>query len=366
MPLETGSFISDLNSSNPAATDAVSQGDDHIRLIKGLVKATFPNVTGAVTATHTQLQAATDAVNNQTYKFLPGTISLPGIAWTADPDTGLWNPSTNSISGAVGGVRWFNVASDKTVTFDGTVNITGNVSIGGSATIGAGVAVVPTGSIIAWTTDVAPAGYLFCNGAAVSRSTYSSLFSTIGTAYGGGDGSTTFNVPNWCETVPVGKATMGGVSARGLITHLTLTTLGAVVGAGVHTLSATEMPAHTHTASASSTASSSSTASTTGAHTHTISITDPGHTHITNGTFVNVGSGGTLTLPVGTIVSNTNVATTSSTTGISAAASSNGDHTHTIATTTTVSTSVTNASAGSGGSHNNVQPSSVTSWIIKT
>jgi hypothetical protein len=60
MALETGSFISDLNSSNPQSTDSVSQADDHIRLIKSTVKATFPNVTGAVTVTQTQIN---DVVN---------------------------------------------------------------------------------------------------------------------------------------------------------------------------------------------------------------------------------------------------------------------------------------------------------------
>lgn len=55
MALETGTYISDLVSTNPTASDAKSQGDDHIRLLKSTVKATFPNITGAVTATHTQL-----------------------------------------------------------------------------------------------------------------------------------------------------------------------------------------------------------------------------------------------------------------------------------------------------------------------
>jgi hypothetical protein len=55
MALETGTYISDLNSSNPTATDVKSEGDDHLRLIKSTVKATFPNVSGAVTATHTEL-----------------------------------------------------------------------------------------------------------------------------------------------------------------------------------------------------------------------------------------------------------------------------------------------------------------------
>lgn len=57
MGLETGTYISDLNASNPASGDAKSEGDDHIRLVKSTIKATFPNITGAVTKTHTQINA---------------------------------------------------------------------------------------------------------------------------------------------------------------------------------------------------------------------------------------------------------------------------------------------------------------------
>src|SRR5690606_7725403 len=56
MPVESGTYISDLVATNPVgATDPKSQGDDHIRLLKSTIKATFPNITGAVTASHTQL-----------------------------------------------------------------------------------------------------------------------------------------------------------------------------------------------------------------------------------------------------------------------------------------------------------------------
>lgn len=55
MALETGSFIHELNSSNPQSTDSVSQADDHLRLLKATIKATFPNITGAVTKTHSQI-----------------------------------------------------------------------------------------------------------------------------------------------------------------------------------------------------------------------------------------------------------------------------------------------------------------------
>ncbi|MDV7394023.1 hypothetical protein RZS08_21770, partial [Arthrospira platensis SPKY1] len=53
--METGTFISDLVATNPTSTDPKAQGDDHLRLIKSTVKATFPNVAGAVTPTHTEL-----------------------------------------------------------------------------------------------------------------------------------------------------------------------------------------------------------------------------------------------------------------------------------------------------------------------
>lgn len=59
MTLETGTYISDLVATNPLGSDAKSTADDHIRLIKSTVKATFPNVTGAVTPTHTQLNYVT-------------------------------------------------------------------------------------------------------------------------------------------------------------------------------------------------------------------------------------------------------------------------------------------------------------------
>lgn len=61
-----------------------------------------------------------------------------------------------------------------------------------------------TGSIQLWAGQAQPRGWLLCNGQAVSRTHYAALFSVIGTRYGMGDGSTTFNVPNLCGRVPVG------------------------------------------------------------------------------------------------------------------------------------------------------------------
>lgn len=58
MTIESATYISDLNTSNPGAADAKSEGDDHIRLVKATLKTTFTGITGAVTATHTALNNA--------------------------------------------------------------------------------------------------------------------------------------------------------------------------------------------------------------------------------------------------------------------------------------------------------------------
>lgn len=63
----------------------------------------------------------------------------------------------------------------------------------------------PTGSMVAFGGATAPTGWLLCDGAAISRTTYSALFATLSTNYGVGDGSTTFNIPNLQGRFPVGK-----------------------------------------------------------------------------------------------------------------------------------------------------------------
>jgi hypothetical protein len=68
MTIESATYISDLNASNPSATDYVAEGDDHTRLIKSCIKATWPNVSSAVTPTHTELNyvdGVTSAIQTQ-------------------------------------------------------------------------------------------------------------------------------------------------------------------------------------------------------------------------------------------------------------------------------------------------------------
>ena len=96
----------------------------------------------------------------------------------------------------------------------------------------------PAGAIIAFGGTVAPEGYLLCDGTAVSRTTYARLFNNISTAFGTGDGSTTFNIPDMRFKFPLGKAASG-----------TGSTLGGTGGEENHTLTAAEsgLQAHTHT-----------------------------------------------------------------------------------------------------------------------
>jgi microcystin-dependent protein len=66
---------------------------------------------------------------------------------------------------------------------------------------------IPPGSITMWAGAAAPAGYLLCDGGIISRTTYADLFAAIGIAYGAGDGSTTFQLPDIRSRFPVGKGT---------------------------------------------------------------------------------------------------------------------------------------------------------------
>ena len=75
---------------------------------------------------------------------------------------------------------------------------------------------VPTGTVIAFAANSEPpGGFLLCNGAEVSRTTYAALFAEVGTTYGAGDGSTTFNIPDMTDRFIQGSGTAGTVKAAG-------------------------------------------------------------------------------------------------------------------------------------------------------
>lgn len=141
----------------------------------------------------------------------------------------------------------------KLINSDGTLKLTGFTGLttdrGLLATSPTEFIVVnhtPVGLISPYAGNSAPAHWLMCNGAAVSRTVYAKLFAVLGTIYGIGDGSTTFNVPDLRGRIPLGvdgpanrvtAASTGGANAD---------TLGGVGGAETHVLTTNEMPGHTH------------------------------------------------------------------------------------------------------------------------
>lgn len=180
---------------------------------------------------------------------------------------------------------------------------------------------VPAGTIVQWGGATVPSNWLLCDGQVVSRSTYASLFAAIGTAYGAGNGTTTFQLPDLRGRIPVGKN--GG----------SFGTLGATGGVESVTLTAAQsgLPAHTHTFSA--------TTNTTGAHTHSLN----GKVNISQNGY---GQNSPINGNAGNFADGT--------------AYSSGDHSHTVSGTTASSTA-----ADASASHTNLQPYQVVNYIIK-
>ena len=104
---------------------------------------------------------------------------------------------------------------------------------------------IPTATIIPWSDSTAPAGYLECNGSGVSRTTYSALFAIIGTTYGSGNGSTTFNVPDLQDNVTISKSGTKALASTGGANTVSAT--GNVGGSTANaTLSNSQIASHTH------------------------------------------------------------------------------------------------------------------------
>jgi len=112
-----------------------------------------------------------------------------------------------------------------------------------------GIEGIPTATIVPWSSASVPSGFLECNGAAVSRSTYAALFAIVGTTYGSGDGSSTFNVPNLADNVPVGKSNNKALASTGGANAVTST--GNVGGSTANaTLSTPQLASHSHNSGA--------------------------------------------------------------------------------------------------------------------
>lgn len=185
----------------------------------------------------------------------------------------------------------------------------------------AGVGAIPTGMILAYAGVTPPAGFLVCDGAAVSRTTYADLWSALqGAGWGNGDGSTTFNVPNL-----TGRSVVGIDTTQTVIPSMT--TVGAASGVHQAALTAAQMPVHNHGASTAS----------AGGHVHTVNGSNLIHINYPS-------TYGIRSVQPGDIQT---VGTDMDTAGA---------HTH----------PVTVNNAGSGAAVSRVQPCAAVNYIIKT
>ena len=108
-----------------------------------------------------------------------------------------------------------------------------------------GIEGIPTATIVPWTASSVPTGFLECNGAAVSRSTYSALFAVIASTYGGGDGSSTFNVPDLQNKVAVSKSNNKALASTGGADTVAVTPSGNVGGSTANASLSTAQPSGT-------------------------------------------------------------------------------------------------------------------------
>lgn len=236
--------------------------------------------------------------------------------------------------------------------------------LGSSGTISTVAGGSPTGAVTPFAGASAPDGWLFCFGQVVSRSTYAALFAALGTAYGAGDGSTTFSLPDFRGRVPGGKDDMGGTAAgrlavvltgtksstsNGNITGLSNTAglavgmraFGSGIGANATISAITSPSAVTLSANSTSTGSTSirfavvdgvTLGAVGGDHVHTLAAGQmPAHTHSV--TAASLGSGGSYADSGSGSIGNTSLATDS---------------------------------IGGGQAHLNVQPTLVVNYLIKT
>lgn len=208
----------------------------------------------------------------------------------------------------------------KLLTVDGaTSGIDAQYLAGQPASFYAPTSGTPAGAVMAFAMNTAPTGWLKCNGAAVSRTTYADLFTAISTTYGVGDGSTTFNLPD-----------LRGEFIRGWADDRAVDT-GRVFGSAQSDANL----AHTHTASSDSTGSHTHTGTTAsdGSHTHSGSTSSDGaHSHTVSST--NGDPAGVATRVKGSDqVAATDIGTSSAGThSHSLSINSGGAHTHTFTT----------------------------------
>jgi microcystin-dependent protein len=262
-------------------------------------------IQGTVPVSTNQIPGTALVANSSSTQTVEPTDNVTALR--VKPKTGA-NPATVSV------MEWQSESGGTVMLLKGT----GDLEVSGGRVKDETGFLAPVGAVTAYAGASAPAGWLLCDGSAVSRSTYADLFAAVGTAFGAGDGSSTFNLPDLRGRAPLGAGTGSGLTAR---------SLGASLGEEQHQLTAAEMPAHTH-------AAGTYAVGTDGAHAHTAgSRTD-----------ANTTGGGTENVPVGSA-------------GSAWSTNTGGAHTHSFGGAS--------ASAGGGQGHNTLPPALVLNFIIK-
>ena len=205
-----------------------------------------------------------------TAQKLQDIVDLANFDDPADGSTIIVNNSIYGVSGGDGklkvpsnGIGSNELASDASTDANRAVD-TDHIkdgSVTAAKLDSAAVSVLmPTGSILPYAGSSAPTGYLLCDGSPQDRqvnSVNTALFTELGTTYGVGDGSTTFNIPDLRGRVIAGQDDMGGPSANrltGLSGGINGDNLGATGGSQSHLLTAAQsgLPEHTHGGGSSS------------------------------------------------------------------------------------------------------------------
>ncbi len=198
---------------------------------------------------------------------------------------------------------------------------------------------VPTGGIVAYGGTAAPTGYLMCDGALVSRTTYAALFTAIGVAFGAGDASTTFGLPDLRQRFPLGKAASG-----------TGSTLGGTGGLIDHTHSG---PSHIHTGTVDV------------SHTHNVTVA--AHQHNTDVAYLGWGAVVNAPSVSGKIVTGDGATTyTQATADRTFVSSANGAINQSTGAATISTVDLMIAAGGTGATGTANPPFVALNWLIKT